>query len=291
MWPTRRDSGPSATQLAGEAEIDAAKVTPAVRITPLTIVLVAVWIGLVAGFLDLGQVVLLILKNRFIDGQGLYRLGRDFLWIIPLGVAVIVLVARVDDRFDRGRTANRSLLGVGGGRPLIRWFPRVQYEISPLVLVGGLDLRRIRHRVSPICPATQPWISHVVSSVDSRTRRRLDYHCHCHCWRLGLGGASVARIPSWAACRREKRALDRMGYGTQLELEHERLSSANDAQLGSPCRPRGPVRSCLRGCLVDPTVACKPLYRTLAARAPGRLEIPAGRHPPDARRVSWFARL
>jgi hypothetical protein len=41
---------------------------------------------------DLGQVVLLILKNRLIDGQGLYRLGRDFLWIIPMGVSVIVLL-------------------------------------------------------------------------------------------------------------------------------------------------------------------------------------------------------
>jgi arylsulfatase A-like enzyme len=55
---------------------------------PATILGVAVWIGLIAGVLDLG---LMVVKKRLIDGD-FYRLGGDFVWIIPAGVAVVVFL-------------------------------------------------------------------------------------------------------------------------------------------------------------------------------------------------------
>ena len=55
---------------------------------PATILLVAIWIGLTAGFLDLG---LMILKKR-LTGDAFYRLGDHFRWIIPAGVGVLVLL-------------------------------------------------------------------------------------------------------------------------------------------------------------------------------------------------------
>jgi arylsulfatase A-like enzyme len=65
--------------------------SPSVRIGAATILLVAASIGLVAGFVDLGQVVLAILKNH-LDGQRLFRMGHDLVWIIPTAVTVVVLV-------------------------------------------------------------------------------------------------------------------------------------------------------------------------------------------------------
>src|SRR3954466_570134 len=50
-----------------------------------TVLLLAVWVGLVAGFLDLGFVVL----KKHVSGD-FYRLGDGFPWIIPTGVACVV---------------------------------------------------------------------------------------------------------------------------------------------------------------------------------------------------------
>ena len=50
------------------------------RPSPATILLLSAWIGLVAGFLDLG----LFLLGRSISGE-FYRLGEGFPWIIPRG--------------------------------------------------------------------------------------------------------------------------------------------------------------------------------------------------------------
>jgi arylsulfatase A-like enzyme len=60
-------------------------------VTTVTILLLAVWIGLIAGFLDL---VLMMMNRRLIEG-GFYRLGGDFGWLIPAGVTILVLVPAV----------------------------------------------------------------------------------------------------------------------------------------------------------------------------------------------------
>src|SRR6185312_10899552 len=57
------------------------------RPRPATILLLAAGIGLVAGWLDLAM---LVVKKRLIDGD-FYRLGEHFVWLVPAGVAVLVL--------------------------------------------------------------------------------------------------------------------------------------------------------------------------------------------------------
>jgi arylsulfatase A-like enzyme len=57
-------------------------------IAPLTILLVALWIGLIGGFLDLA---LLIVKNK-VFAVDFYRLGAHFIWIIPAAVGMLVTV-------------------------------------------------------------------------------------------------------------------------------------------------------------------------------------------------------
>jgi arylsulfatase A-like enzyme len=64
------------------------RATHALSATPATIVLVALWIGLGAGFLDLG---LMVVRKRLFDVD-FYRLSDHFRWIIPAGVSVLVLV-------------------------------------------------------------------------------------------------------------------------------------------------------------------------------------------------------
>ncbi len=58
---------------------------------PGTVLLLAAWIGLIAGFLDLG----LIVVSRRLISRDFYRLGGDFTWIIPLGVTILVLVPAI----------------------------------------------------------------------------------------------------------------------------------------------------------------------------------------------------
>jgi arylsulfatase A-like enzyme len=58
------------------------------RVRAAALLVLAAWIGLIAGFLDLG---LLVVNRRLIKGD-FYRLGGDFTWIIPAGVTVLVLV-------------------------------------------------------------------------------------------------------------------------------------------------------------------------------------------------------
>jgi arylsulfatase A-like enzyme len=61
-----------------------------VRAGAATILMVAAWIGLIAGFLDLGLMVI----HRWVDGD-FYRLGGDFVWIIPAGVTILVWVPAI----------------------------------------------------------------------------------------------------------------------------------------------------------------------------------------------------
>jgi arylsulfatase A-like enzyme len=60
----------------------------AARVGPAVIILVAAWIGLLTGFLDLG---LMIFRTRA-TGQEFYRLSDQFRWIIPAAVCGLVLL-------------------------------------------------------------------------------------------------------------------------------------------------------------------------------------------------------
>jgi arylsulfatase A-like enzyme len=91
------------------------------RTAPATILLVAAWIGLTAGFLDLG---LMVLKKRMTD-DGFYRLGDDFPWAIPTTVGVLVLLPGMALALVAG--LRRRALPLGA-------------VVGPLSFVGFLDV-------------------------------------------------------------------------------------------------------------------------------------------------------
>ena len=83
--------------------------------------LLAVWIGLIAGFLDFG----LLVVNKRLDDRDFYRLGGDFAWIIPMGVTVLVLVPGIADRpLSRERARRARPRGSGRRAALFRRVPR-----------------------------------------------------------------------------------------------------------------------------------------------------------------------
>jgi arylsulfatase A-like enzyme len=88
---------------------------------PATVLLLAAAIGLVTGFLDLG---LMLMKKCAIDGD-FFRLGGDFWWIIPLGVAALVLLSGA----ALALAARRRPSGI-----------RLDLTVGLLSFVGFLDL-------------------------------------------------------------------------------------------------------------------------------------------------------
>ena len=92
------------------------------RPSALTLLLVSLWVGLTAGFLDLGFT---ILKKHLIDGEDFYRLGEGFPWIIPAGVAGLVLLP--------GAVLALAARLRGSGLPL-------GLAVAILSFVGALDL-------------------------------------------------------------------------------------------------------------------------------------------------------
>src|SRR6187399_1378779 len=65
-----------------------AKGTSVAWSVPGTVLLIALWMGLVGGFLDVG---VLILKQH-LAGDRFLRLGDHFFWLIPAGDAVLIVV-------------------------------------------------------------------------------------------------------------------------------------------------------------------------------------------------------
>ncbi len=66
-------------------------IPPARRISlsPTAVVLLALSFGLCAGYLDLG---IMLFKKVCWDKEGYIRTGRDFLWTVPVGHAVLLMV-------------------------------------------------------------------------------------------------------------------------------------------------------------------------------------------------------
>ena len=113
--------------------------------SPATVLLLAAWIGLAAGFLDVG---LMILKNRLVDGD-FYRIGADFFWLIPAGVTTLLLLPgtalALVLRFRRagltlgvvtGLLSFVGFLDLSARLPLAPW--------SALLLTGGLATQSAR---------------------------------------------------------------------------------------------------------------------------------------------------
>ncbi len=74
------------------------------------VILIGTWIGLIAGFGDVGFLVV----NKRCSTRDFYHLGRTFPWIVPLSVMVMVTCAG-----DLGRFARRIRGSVRLGLPVL----------------------------------------------------------------------------------------------------------------------------------------------------------------------------
>ena len=112
---------------------------------PGTVLLLAVWIGLIAGFLDLG---LMVVNKRLID-RDFYRLGGDFAWIIPAGVTILVLVPAIVIALIARDARTGRPPGSGGRGALLRRVPRRVRQASSAFLGIAAPVRWARHAVGP----------------------------------------------------------------------------------------------------------------------------------------------
>ena len=115
------------------------------RTTASGVLLLAVWIGLAAGFLDL---TILVIRKRLIE-RDFVHVGADFPWVVPAGVATLVLlpglVLALVARLRRGRASlGRAVwllsfvgfLDLSAKLPLEFW--------SSLLLSAGLAVQTAR---------------------------------------------------------------------------------------------------------------------------------------------------
>jgi arylsulfatase A-like enzyme len=112
---------------------------------PATILLVAIWVGLIAGFVDLG---LLFLK-KLLTGDEFYRLGEHFRWIIPAAVAFLVLlpgtILALSACLCRGRIPLGATVGLLSFIGFLDACSRLPLELwSSLLLSVGLAVQSAR---------------------------------------------------------------------------------------------------------------------------------------------------
>jgi len=146
---------------------ETAGAAPTLRTAPATILLVALWIGLTAGFLDLG---VMILKRRM-TGDDFTRLGDHFHWIIPAAVGVLLLlpgiVLALIARLRRGTIPLGTVVGLLSFVGFLDVCARLPLELwSSLLLSGGLAVQsawlvdsrepflRLVRRTSPLLVGT-----------------------------------------------------------------------------------------------------------------------------------------
>ncbi|QDV37648.1 sulfatase [Tautonia plasticadhaerens] len=146
--------------------------SPSVGVSPAMILLLATWVGLVAGWLDLG---LMVVERRLIRGE-FYRLGEHFVWLIPLGVAVLMLVpgtvlaliaglrrGGVRPGMALGLLAFVGFLDICARLPLSVWASLV---LSAGVAVQSARLAGARRRATlGLVRRTTPWLVGVLLAV------------------------------------------------------------------------------------------------------------------------------
>ncbi len=133
----RRALEPTARAPAGK--------TPLPTIAPTTVLRLAIGIGLTAGFVDLG---LMILKT-LLTSDPFYRLGGHFRWIIPTGVGVLVLLVGVVLALiaclRRGRVALSVVVGLLSFIGFLDCCARLPIELwASLLLSVGLAVQSAR---------------------------------------------------------------------------------------------------------------------------------------------------
>jgi arylsulfatase A-like enzyme len=109
------------------------------------VLVLAAWVGLIAGFLDIG---LLVVNKRLIV-HDFYRLGADFIWIIPAGVTILVLVPGLVIALVAGARGGTVPLGAAVGVLSFVGFldlcARLPMELwASLLLCGGFATQSVR---------------------------------------------------------------------------------------------------------------------------------------------------
>jgi len=105
------------------------------RVMAAQVLLLAVWIGLIAGYIDLG---LMVVKMRWID-RDFIRLGGDYTWLIPLGATILMLVPAIMLVLFARMRAGSVRLGVAAGLLSFVGFLDMSARL-PLALWGALLL-------------------------------------------------------------------------------------------------------------------------------------------------------
>ena len=258
----------------------------AARVGPAVIVLVAAWIGLLAGFLDLG---LMIFRTRA-TGQEFYRLSDQFRWIIPAAVCGLVLLPGTVLAFLNWLRRGTVRLGwavgllsfVGfidacSGLPIEAW--------ASLLLSSGLAVRcgslagARREPFLRLVRRTAPALVGVLLAITVISLGR-------RAWSEHRALATLPPPPAGAEL-----AHRRLGYGAGGEPQPPRLRSENVAQPGAARRRRSAVRSGFLDCPMDSAVARQPVHGEVAPRARGGLAGAAQWELPHAGRVPVSMRL
>ncbi len=207
---------------------ETAGATPTLRIAPVTILRVAIWIGLTAGFLDLG---LMILKRRM-TGDGFSRLGDHFYWIIPAGVGVLLLlpgtVLALIARLRRGTIPLGTALGLLSFVGFLDVCARLPLELwSSLLLSGGLAVQSARlvgARREPflrLVRRTSPLLVGVVLAIMLLTLGRLAWSEHRAVAKLPPPPADARNVLLivWDTVRAGNLSLHGYGRRTSPNLE------------------------------------------------------------------------
>jgi arylsulfatase A-like enzyme len=140
--------------------------------SPATVLLLATWVGLVAGWLDLGA---MVVNRRLIHGD-FDRLGEHFPWLTPLGVSALVLspgmVLALIARFRRGGIRPGTAVGLLAFVGLLDVSARLPLELwASLLLSGGLAVQAARlfgprrRMALALVRRSTPWLAGILLAV------------------------------------------------------------------------------------------------------------------------------
>jgi arylsulfatase A-like enzyme len=119
-------------------------VPPQCRLTLQTIIFLSVWCGLVAGFLEVGAI---LLRKHLFDADRALRLSHHFAWLIPIAnlcvfIALAVIGSAVVSIWPhRGRWLfARTLAACTLLPPILAMFPKI-YSAALLLFAAGIAVR------------------------------------------------------------------------------------------------------------------------------------------------------
>ena len=252
------------------------------------LLLVSAWCGLVAGLLEVGTIVL---RKQMFDPDHLYGMSRHFVWLIPLanlcvflalgllGCGVILVWPR------RGRWLFARVLCA---LTLLAHHPGcLSADLQPGLVGRGAGAGRAAR---PAHRAQQPGFRRFVL-VSFPVAVAIVAILGASLW-VGDRIEQVAReCAALAAAGVAQRPPDRDGHRRGGPPEPPRLRPGHQHDPGRARRARDPLRFRPGGLLLDAAISCNHVYRTMVARALGRLAHAAGPNPSHAGGVPRGPRL